>query len=83
MAREIKYGQVTAEHGTIPDDELVFLLRAQDIAAVPTLKDYLAHCEDYGSPEGHLVAVEDVIREFERWQAHNAVKAAGAPKAAL
>ncbi|KKW13204.1 MAG: hypothetical protein UY48_C0003G0026 [Candidatus Gottesmanbacteria bacterium GW2011_GWB1_49_7] len=40
MAREEKYGKVTFEHGDIPDDELVFVLRAQDILAPATVAFY-------------------------------------------
>lgn len=40
MAIDLKYGKVATEHGSIPEDEPVFLLRGQDALAMFALEAY-------------------------------------------
>lgn len=75
MAVDRKYGKV--EIPGIAEDEPVFIIRAQDVLAIPTLVRYqnfrLAAEETPPSPEwqDHL---ESVIDDFETWKGDNADK---------
>lgn len=56
---------VNRESGhAIPDDEPVFILRARDVAAVPTLESYLGLVRAAGSPQEHMDAVRKRIYQF-------------------
>ena len=66
MAIEGKYGKITTERGTIPDDEPVFLLRAQDKLASPTVRMYAAMRRASGDEEG-AENCEAVARLMEAW----------------
>lgn len=61
-----KYGHVEVDG--IPADEPIFILRAQDKAALSTLFHYWSKCHDLGSPDGHLDSCQNAIGDFERWQ---------------
>ena len=52
----------------IPADEPVFVLRAQDKHAVPTLKDYLKRCKN---PD-HAKSVRANIKRFAEFKRNNA-----------
>jgi hypothetical protein len=69
-----KYGDVSFEH--IPDDEPVFVVRARDKLAIPTLTAYidLATRDEEVSEEftAHLAVIRD---DFEFWQKQNETKA--------
>ncbi len=69
MAIDSKYGRVTLEHGTIGEDEPVFVMRAQDSLVASVLKLYLQLCEDAGSPESHLEGIRSEIERIRSWQA--------------
>ena len=64
---DAKYPHVSIGDGTEP----IFLIRAQDCAALPTLERYLVTCVASGSPSSHLTEVEEQIRRFEAWQAEH------------
>ncbi len=51
----------------IPRHEPVFLLRARDVAALPTLHAYYCACVVANSPDQHIAAVSDIIRLFEQF----------------
>jgi hypothetical protein len=68
MATEGKYGNITIERGDIPDDEPVFLLRAQDSTMCPTLSAYHSACTRAGSPQQHLDAIERAYTRVADWQ---------------
>lgn len=74
MGYDIKYGQVTTEHGTIGADEPVFVLRAQDGLSLGLLADYHRLCTVHGSPQHHLDGIETVINTFAAWQTTNFTK---------
>lgn len=58
MAREAKYGQVTVEHGNIPPNEPVFLMRAQDKLAVETVLHYAKLRAQNGDHKGEALCKE-------------------------
>jgi len=68
MAAGGKYGEVTVEHGHIPEDEPVFVLRARDRCAYSILSAYEAVCRQEGSPHGHLAEVRSVMSRFKSFR---------------
>lgn len=68
MGYEKKYGSITTERGDIPDDEPVFVLRAQDAAMVATLDAYLSMCSGLGSPQRHLNGIQEARETVRVWQ---------------
>jgi hypothetical protein len=71
MAVDGKYGRVTFErtpHTPIPDDEPVFILRAQDELAPDAIIEYAESCREAGSPQEHLSAIYEAHRKFLDWQ---------------
>lgn len=81
MARDLKYGEVTVErdstenplNGSV-DGEPVFVLRAQDRAALATLAAYRAQCITLDAAPDHVDAIERVEDEFRGWQDRNSTK---------
>lgn len=68
MPRELKYGHVTLEHSSIPDDEIVVVFRARDAILVPLLANYEVLCATAGSPEHHLALIRSTIDAIQCWQ---------------
>ena len=64
MARDLKYGTVIVERGTIPDDEPVFVLRAQDALAADTIRYYMKRRTISGCT---TLAVEAALRNMNAW----------------
>jgi hypothetical protein len=71
MGYDGKYGQVTTEHGHIPDDEPVIVIRARDRNACPVISAYHDLCERNGSPQFHLDLIEQTYTRFADWQEAN------------
>jgi hypothetical protein len=82
VSYDLKYGKISAERGDVThgeggvplneSDEPVFLIRAQDAAAVPAIRCYL-ECEgDVGAAQETLQAVETAADEVAGWQGRNA-----------
>ncbi len=68
MSMDRKYGKVMTEHGNIPDDEPVFVLRAQDRLAVVALEAYVATCRACLEVKtNHSNLVDDAISAFKQW----------------
>jgi hypothetical protein len=74
MPRDNKYGQVTIERGTIRDDEPVMIFRAQDALAPRVIRAYREMCREAGSPQRHLMAIDDALSSIEAWQADNPIQ---------
>lgn len=66
MGAEAKYGRITTERKAIPEDEPVFLLRAQDALASPAVRVYAALRRAAGDDEG-AEQCEAVARLMEAW----------------
>jgi hypothetical protein len=66
MAKERKYGNVTVENKSIPEDEPVFLFRAQDELASAALRYYAALRSADGDTEGAR-RVMFSANDFDRW----------------
>jgi hypothetical protein len=71
MAVETKYGRVTLEHSTIPDDEPVFVLRARDVLTLTILNLYRDLCVGVGSSVAHVDGVDEAIEAMQAWRVNN------------
>jgi len=74
MAQDRKYGKITVEkepHTPLPDDEPVFLIRAQDLASVSTIQFYREQAQKAGAPEEFLDSLGEVQNDFMKWQREN------------
>lgn len=71
MARDLKYGEVVLEKGSIGEDEPVFVMRAQDRLVPQVLAFYRDLCVAQGSPEHHVQGIVDAGAEITVWQARN------------
>jgi len=71
MGYDAKYGKVTTEHGEIPDDEPVVILRGQDLAVPRTLNYYRGVARELGSPDEHLSLVTDQVGYIKGWQRYH------------
>lgn len=68
-ARHDAAGVLRADQSTtFPADEPLFLLRGQDGAAVPAVRDYGHRADDAGARAVHLGNVSVAALEMERWQ---------------
>lgn len=74
MAIDSKYGSVTTERGTIADDEPVVVFRAQDKLLPLMLRIYYDLCDEAGSPDHHLIAIDEARHLIEIWQEVNTTK---------
>jgi hypothetical protein len=77
MAIDGKYGKVTFEkapYTPIPDDEPVFILRAQDERAPDAIVEYAEDCREAGCPKEHISAIYEAHRRFIEWQANHPTK---------
>lgn len=62
------YDRIQDPSGKIPDDEPVFLLRGQDLAAPDTLRAYVAIAHKAGAANDLLNRVLDHANRMEDWQ---------------
>lgn len=58
----------------IPDDEPVFLIRAQDICAIPMLRYYVHKAYEMGAKSNIIDSVAYQIMVIEEWQKTHATK---------
>lgn len=66
MTNASKYGRVTTEKKAIPEDEPVFVLRAQDILAADTLGFYAEQLRKAGKEkQGREVLA--IAKKFRAW----------------
>ena len=66
MAIEGKYGKVDVPG--IPDDEPIFILRAQDSLADKAMWSYMFLCTAAGSPDHHIQGIDAAIQTFYSWR---------------
>jgi hypothetical protein len=69
MASDRKYGQI--EIPGIPDDEPVFVLRAQDKVAYTAISVYQGLAREAGATRAFTEGVAEVMREFTEWREAN------------
>jgi hypothetical protein len=68
MAQDGKYGKVTLENGSVPDDEPVMVFRAQDALLPELIAEYIKLCIRAGSPAHHIDLVVARLEEIRDWQ---------------
>lgn len=66
MAVSLKYGQVAI--AGVPDDEPVFVIRAQDVAAPAAISAYKAEVRKHGAPAHLLMGADRMLSEVTSWQ---------------
>lgn len=66
-ARE-DYNRIQDPEGKIPENEPVFLIRGQDLAAIPTLRYYMMAAVKVGAKQDVVDTVFDHIKLMEEWQ---------------
>lgn len=69
MAIDKKYGNISVPG--IPDDEPIFILRAQDKAAPQTINQYAENAIRNGSDSQHAAGARIVSGDFRKWQEDN------------
>lgn len=74
MAKDLKYGNVTLEHGTIGEDEPVVVFRAKDVLLPALLAHYARLCAQAGSPPRHLELIAETTGRVNQWQNNNDTK---------
>lgn len=67
MGYDRKYGKVTTEHGSIPEDEPVIVFRARDRLSPDVIAYYGSLCVK-ASPDFHQDLVKGTLQAFLDWQ---------------
>jgi hypothetical protein len=67
----------TSNGEPVPEDEPVFVLRARDAAALPTLQDYVKHCIELGTPSDRFFDLGGVVAEFVKYARAHPTKVPG------
>lgn len=62
------YNRIQDPEGKIPEDEPVFLIRGQDLAAVPVLRYYLMTAIKVGAKQDVVDGIYEHIKAMEKWQ---------------
>ncbi len=62
------YNRIQDPDGKIPENEPVFLIRGQDIAAPEALRVYAMLAHKYGASQNLIDATLKQVREIEAWQ---------------
>jgi hypothetical protein len=68
------YDRIQDPAGKIPDDEPVFLIRGQDLAAPDALRAYAKLAHKAGAANDVITATLDQARRMEDWQRTRARK---------
>jgi hypothetical protein len=65
--------------GLIPDDEPVFLIRGQDLAAIPAARAWCQAADDLGADPAIIQLVERHIERVHEWQMNRVGKVPDLP----
>lgn len=79
MGFDLKYGKIIAEHGSIEEDEPVFVFRARDSTLPMMLGYYHMICLNEGSSRRHLAGILEARENIMEWQDENVIKTPGSP----
>lgn len=74
------YDRIQDPDGKIPDDEPVFLIRGQDLAAPDTLREYAKLAHKAGAKPNLISATLKQANEMEEWQRQRARKTPDMPR---
>lgn len=64
---DLKYGKITTERGSIPDDEPVFLIRASDSCAADAIVEYHRIACEQGATTEFTGSVVMALKRFAEW----------------
>ncbi len=67
MGIDAKYGKIKTEKKTIPDDEPVFLIRAQDALSGPIVRDYAILYLAITNDRPGFNRIIDVAEQMDKW----------------
>ena len=73
-AREDYNRRIQDSENLIPEDEPVFLFRAQDMLAIHALREYINVCKHNDVQPDLIRRVEEHIARFDEWALLNPVK---------
>lgn len=74
MARDLKYGKITAENGGFDrEDEPVFILRGKDVLALETLRHYCEQAGRFGCSDLFLESLHQSVHRFAVWNGHRRI----------
>ena len=68
MGFSLKFGKVILGNAVLPDDEPVFVIRANDPLAANAVRAYGRMASNVHAPREHIQGVEEAAREIERYQ---------------
>ena len=68
------YDAIQDPRGLIPEDEPVFLLRAQDVTAPAVVEYWVMKARDAGALENIVEAAENQAEEMRKWQREHGIK---------
>lgn len=71
------YNRIQDPAGLIPENEPVFLIRGQDLAAIPVLRYYVMTAIKVGASQDLIDATYQHIKAMEEWQRAVARKTPG------
>ena len=74
------YDRIQDPDGIIPEDEPVFLIRGQDLAAPETLRAYAVEAHRKGADQHLIDATLKQARNMEEWQRNRARKTPDMPR---
>lgn len=69
MGYDRKFGRVTTEHGDIPEDEPVFVIRGKDAAAPMAISHYADAAVMVGASDEFVDEVRRAVETVCAWQA--------------
>lgn len=67
MGTDAKYGQITTEKKEIPEEEPVFLIRAQDALSGPIVRDYAILYLAVTNDKPGFNRIIDVANKMDMW----------------
>lgn len=68
------YNRIQDPEGKIPEDEPVFLLRAQDVTAPAVVKWWCNLARQHGASENIIEAARSQVDEMIKWQKEHGMK---------
>lgn len=66
-SKEIQRLQAKLADGSLPADEPIFVLRAQDMVAFETVLDWIARARAAGASEAKITEAIEFAKQFEEW----------------
>ncbi len=68
------YAAIQDPRGLIPEDEPVFLLRAQDVTAPAVVEYWVIRARKAGASKNMLDAAKEQVEAMRKWQGEHGIK---------